>query len=372
MPNNKNQHYIPKFYLRNFSLNHNGKTVHLYNISRDLVIPSVGISGQCYRHYLYGKDGRLERGLGMLEAATSPLLGRMIMDGKLPPRRSPEHGLLGQFISIQHQRTEIRETEINEMADQFVRHILKRKEPELAKHLDRVRISVPNAAILNVHNAAVRAPLLFDLEYKLLTTPRDRYFITSDNPVVLLNQLMGLSALYAHGFASRGLQIYFPLSPNCALFFYDHDLYKAGPVGRHRMEITPSDVSQLNALQFIYAYQNIYFSFEKQATEVRNLAKRYNKFRRSQVGGFKVISKEADGENIRDVALVGTLRARFSPELHFTRFKRRVDKTPTPGSRDPALVTIVQDFAKALQKGGAREFGTFVMKHPLAWRVRAI
>ena len=137
------------------------------------------------------------------------------------------------------------------MADKFGKHVLrKRIEPELAKYLDRVRITITNAAAWSVLVAAVRAPVLFDLEYKLLVAPAGSFHIASDNPVVFLNQYIdrgdqrrvhavsAATALGSRGFASRGLQISFPISPQLSLFLYDRDIYKIGPVGRNAIDIS--------------------------------------------------------------------------------------------------------------------------------------
>jgi Protein of unknown function (DUF4238) len=219
MPHNKNQHFVPQFYLRNFSTEAQQKTIHLYNISRGRSIFNIGISGQCYRHYFYGKDALLERALGILETHTSPLLAKMITEGKLPTRCSPQHGLLAQFIAIQRGRTEVRELEMNEVFDTFAKHVIRQEKPELATNLHKWRLTLNNVAIMNVQKTAVISPLLFDLEYKILITPNNTFLITADNPVAFANQYLDRSyTRFSHGFSSRGLQIYFPISPR-ALYF---------------------------------------------------------------------------------------------------------------------------------------------------------
>lgn len=73
MPDNKDQHFNPQFYLRNFSADENGRSIHLYNIARAKCIFGASIAGQCSRPYFYGKDGRVESGLAMLEDAAAPM-----------------------------------------------------------------------------------------------------------------------------------------------------------------------------------------------------------------------------------------------------------------------------------------------------------
>jgi Protein of unknown function (DUF4238) len=98
MAENRDQHFNPQFYLRNFSADKNGRSIHLYNIARAQCVFGANFAGQCARPYFYGKDGRLETGLGMLETAAAPVFRRMISERKVPPRHSPDHGLLGSSL----------------------------------------------------------------------------------------------------------------------------------------------------------------------------------------------------------------------------------------------------------------------------------
>jgi hypothetical protein len=230
-----------------------------------------------------------------------------------------------------------------------------------------------------VHNAAVLAPLLCDLERKLLVAPTGSFFITSDNPVVFLNQyidrapsrvvraLAFTTALGSRGHASRGLQIFFPISPEIGLFLYDRDIYKVGPVGRTVISISKEDVDHLNALEYINTQNNIYFADEKHADYVRRIAKLHEHHRQPAFGKFEVTKTERTAELIT----MGASDPKFVPALGFCKVKRRVDKMPIPGVRDPAMVRIVKDFSDTMEKRGEpMEFGPFLAKHPLARQTR--
>ncbi len=384
MPHNKDQHFNPQFYLRNFSADENGKSTNLYNIALAKCIFGASIAGQCARPYFYGKDGRAEAGLGMLEDASAPMFRRMITERKLPPRHTAEHGLLGQFIAVQHGRTQANETELNEMADKFGKHVLRKHvEPDLAKYLDRVRISISNAAAWSVFVAAVRAPVLFDLEYKLLVAPTGSFHIAGDNPVVFLNQYIdrgdqrrvravsAATSLGSRGFASRGLQISFPISPQLSLFLYHRDIYKIGPVGRNAIDISKADVDHLNSLQYINSHNNVYFAGKEQADYIQRLARSREHQRQAAFAKFEVFKPEREGDRWMQLIVIGASDPTFVPHLAFSKAKRRVDKTPTPGVRDPAIVQIVKDFSDEMDRRGEPiEFGPFLARHPLARSIR--
>jgi hypothetical protein len=386
MADKTDQHFNPKFYLRNFSPDKKRRSIRLYNIDGGQYEPCASIKGQCARPYYYGRDGKLETALSVLEGAIAPMFRQMIVDRKLPARRTPDHGLLAQFVSVQRARTQAEEMHVNELSDKLGKFMLRpRLEPEHAEALDHYTISMGNAPAWNVQNAAVRAPLLFDLEYKLLVAQPGSFFLAADNPVVLLNQFIDTgpspiarkaasdTAFGSRGYASRGLQIWLPVCPQVGLFWYDHDVYRVGPIGRSVIDIAKEDVDHLNALQFLNAHENVYFTHEEQAEYVRQIARTYGRYRHTSFGKFEVNKPmRENGRMVRRI-VYGQLDPKYVPHLGFSKTKRRVDKTPNPGVRDPAIVRIVKDFADEIDKRGAPiEFESFVARHPLARHIRPI
>ena len=83
MPANKKHHYVPRFYLKRFA--RNGNSLNLYNFRLARSIPDVNLKNQCYRDYMYGKEGDQEQCLSQLEGAFAQLLRYMLPSGYLPP-----------------------------------------------------------------------------------------------------------------------------------------------------------------------------------------------------------------------------------------------------------------------------------------------
>jgi hypothetical protein len=71
VPDNKSHHYVPRFYLRNFS--RSGKSVDLFNIDSQRLIKNAPIKGQCCRDYFYGKNPENEKSLSAVEGEVAQL-----------------------------------------------------------------------------------------------------------------------------------------------------------------------------------------------------------------------------------------------------------------------------------------------------------
>jgi len=96
---------------------------------------------------------------------------------------------------------------------------------------------------------------------KLLKAPDETFFITSDNPVVVLNQFCSGAERFRNfvGFAKSGFQLLMPISPKLCVFFYDAKVYKVG-LRRHRLvPLAADDVDIVNALQIQSAEEFVLF-----------------------------------------------------------------------------------------------------------------
>ena len=158
-----------------------------------------------------------------------------------------------------------------------------------------------------------------------------------------------------------------------SLFFYDRDIYKIGPIGRSVIDISKDDVDHLNSLQYINSHKNVYFAAEKHAADVQQLASSRERVRQASFGKFEPGKPQRLGDRWIQKITMGASDPKFVPPLAFSKIKRRVDKTATPGVRDPAIVKIVKDFSDEMDRRGEPiEFGPFMAKHPLARQVRPI
>lgn len=67
MASNKNQHYVPQCYLRQFAAGNSASAINLFNIDREKFINCAPLKNQCSKSYFYGDDLELEKALQPIE-----------------------------------------------------------------------------------------------------------------------------------------------------------------------------------------------------------------------------------------------------------------------------------------------------------------
>lgn len=299
MANNKNQHFIPQFYLRKFSKD--GRSIALLNLASGRVIPEASIKGQCSKPYLYGKDEDLEAAIQQLEQAGAGAISR-ILESEQPPAHDSKDGVaLLTYAAFQYGRTPTAGEEMDAIATEMVRRILAAPgvvdDPEMAKQIKNISVRHHDPILNAVKMAMDVGPCLLDLPAKLVVNESAVEFVTSDVAVVFHNQWCEeAKGVGTRGFASGGLQIFIPLSPRRLLVFYDPKIYKVGKPNRNVLRFdAAADAVAVNALQREAAHANLYFSGDKD-TEASLLAmKGERKPRHVQVKSHK--AKEVGGEN---------------------------------------------------------------------------
>lgn len=112
---------------------------------------------------------------------------------------------------------------------------------------------------------------------KLLRAPLGSFFITSDSPVVMLNQLLNPKSTYRSyvGFGRSGFQLVLPLSSKQCIFFFDPRAYKVGTRKAHLVDLSPADVELLNSLQIQAAEECVFFDSPSDSSMVSTLVSRY-------------------------------------------------------------------------------------------------
>ncbi len=263
----KNHHFVPQFYLRNFS--NDGKSIGMFLNGKQKYVPYSSIKKTAYREYLYGENGTIENGLANNEGEWSQIIGRIIKTGKLELDGEEEYIKLLLFLTISEART-------SQMADQNNAHIstlanlvIKMK---LGKEKDvGVHYNIPN--LISMKAAAETTPILTDLELLLIINESNRGFITSDNPVVRYNQyFMYRNYFRNYGLGQMGIQLFVPLSPRICLCVYDNTMYLPTTYDIITLR-SGSQINELNKLFLLNAYERIFFNNNQKESYIKSLSK---------------------------------------------------------------------------------------------------
>lgn len=360
MAKNKRQHFVPRFYLRRYSKD--GKSINIWNIRRQLKIVNANLKNQCYRDYFYGRDPIVEQTLSTVEGSAAQVL-RSIGDTSRPPSPgSADHQFLVLYILMQHARTLHMADELNAMTDDLAKHLVRGTKAFEGIDLSEFRVGLEEPARDALSIATSCYPLLFDLSYKVLVNRTDTEFVTSDNPVVLYNQLMSFRRdLSNTGFSAKGLQIFLPVDPNHVILLYDTNVYRVGNSKRNVVYVNRKhEVDQLNVLQICSASENIYFRDED--LDAKYLHNTGMNFRNENKSDFQVlqIDRSAKGEP-RELVRSSKIDININLSLSFLNIKygakkwrsalRKKPVQPVSVIRNERLMDAFERFQAQVRKG---------------------
>jgi len=272
MANNKKHHFVPQFYLKNFSCD--GKSISLFNKRSVRKVFSAGIKTQCYRDYFYGKDLKLENWLAKVEGKVANVFKKIITSQAIPERKDEMYEDLLLYIAIQASRTTYAAEEMSQVRD--------------LSSDKRYSLNESESAHTALQYAMRMLPAYYSLSSKLIINHTKEKFITSDNPCVFYNILTEkLNISGGSHVNSLGLKIFLPISPELMLVFYDQSTFKLGSKKIRQIELNDlSDAVALNKLQFVSCEQNIYFKDKAyDPMKLHHAIKKYYKVQKLEVLG---------------------------------------------------------------------------------------
>lgn len=228
MADKKKQHYIPKFYMRNFTDNKN--SISTLNIETEKYISDASIKNMFQKPNFYGEDKKLETFLDIeIEREASKIIHEIIEKKKIPTdKASKKYQRLITFVVLCEGRNLKSADSYNKFIDYTLKELL-RHDPSFDDYnLDKFEIGIDNSPALNVDAILENAPIVMDLEPLLIIYKnKNRKFITSDNSLVRYNSFY-LSRNYSdrgYGLISTGLQLFLPISPELCILLYDKNIY---------------------------------------------------------------------------------------------------------------------------------------------------
>lgn len=270
MPSNVKQHFVPKFYLKYFSVDNNNKSINLFNKDKEIFITNAALASQAFKNYYYGKDGVLEKSFADVEGKAATLIKYIINSHFLPRQLSELHRFLLFFTLL----TDLRNLNYNKILSGSLNsmHNSMFSQEDIVDPKFDLRSN--NTVYLSLAALPVLIDLCADLDFKLIINESNLPFITSDYPIIKYNQFleMQVPGSMNTGYSSLGLQIILPLSPKVILIYYDSDIYKVGSSKKRIVHIDKlSEIEMLNVLQILNCGNNLYFNNEVQKSKMFDL-----------------------------------------------------------------------------------------------------
>ena len=369
MAAHKNQHFVPQFYLRNFSVSSTKKMVSLYHMPSSKYVPAAPIRSEACEDQYY-KSLSIESALGDIEKAAARVIGRVIDGGPLPKHCSEDHYALLWFTIVQTARTPIAAAQSAEVGTATLAKLVE-EFPESAPLANEIAAHTSDPIQTALSTTAAGFPMTLDLRCKLLTNATAVPFVTSDHPAVKYNRFLEdrLPNDGGTGLVCKGLEVFLPLSPRRMLVFFDSDVYQVGGRSFRNVNVqltSADDVNALNCLQVASADEKLYFSESATQTYIRELVTSGRKYRpEAWVTATKHPLIMPDGSR-SDVLKTSAVGLRMKLQLSCMRVLPSAAKKPLDRSgvqaRDGRLVALHAEFMSEVMSGKVRhaQFGKWL------------
>lgn len=220
----QNQHYVPKFILRNFLSNAPKEQVSVFSKStgRGFTVSIGNIMAERRFHDFRIDDDYMasfEAGISSIEDMILPTYRAVVERGTLD--RSPEEkATLIAFIAFQFTRTRAQRDLFVSMEAQLKAKIeamgAKMEDFEGYEPMTEDKSTIHHLKLIEESTGAFIESLV-DKDLLLIRAPEGRSFYLSDNPVAMYNSEPRSGIFGNLGFAVRGIQIYMPLSAELML-----------------------------------------------------------------------------------------------------------------------------------------------------------
>lgn len=253
------QHYVPRFYLKNFALvKGTGRKekafISFYQFDDEIYKEHIPTKSVCYKEYFYGEDGKVENEFADRETEWAKVINRIVQNKKFD-LTNEQKKLLKQFAIYQYCRTLATYNHGKHMMSEILSQTFINNNPGVDEETVRDIITkkvdkqVCVADVINSCDELV--DLIEDLDMTIVKCNTSKKLITSDMPVIVMNPFCVDKA----GMANVGIVILYPISPEILVVIYDGKVYQ-GCIGDIVIN-NDSDVEKINMYQIISAEERI-------------------------------------------------------------------------------------------------------------------
>ena len=218
----QNQHYVPKFILRNFLSNEEKEQVTVFDkeTGRSFTPNISGIMAERRFNEFVIDDlwlASFEPAICQIEDEVLPVYRRVVEDRRLQ-KTEEERALLAYLIAFQMVRTRAQRDHFTQM-DNMIREKwsgIPEIDEELAEMDDPATLKLRHADFIK-SSLAEFTGLIAIKDFLLMEAPAHRSFYLGDNPVAMFNHEPAHPFWGNIGLAIRGIEIYLPLTSDLML-----------------------------------------------------------------------------------------------------------------------------------------------------------
>jgi hypothetical protein len=343
-------HYVPRHYLRQFSIA-GSELIAVTTLSPHSFLGAKGIGGQCQEDDFEEGNAALGKLLGRSESDIAPVLVRVAQTKTFT---EPELTALQWLTVILHLRTRKAAEAYKIFPKRIFYEVIKdgidsgALPPPPEGEWTEKMVACNGVTAFLLRNTIACSMEMRTLACKILGAPSGSHFITSDNPVVVLNQFCADVEPHRNfaGFGRAGFQALLPISPKLSLLFYDAKVYKVGSRRHSLVEVSKADVEIINSLQIQSAENRVYFHDTKLAREVEDLIALYGNLRIPVEDFLRTIPGKNPNEELWHFRAPSV---RLPRTWSYCRLRRRINLR-IGERRDPAWSALIEEVGKDFEQ----------------------
>lgn len=251
MATNKNQHFVPRCYLKAFTVDGENKAINIFNIDHGRYIPGAPVKHQCSGDYFYGQDQKLEDAIRSVEGAYETEVKALIAGRRSLSKRAAT--VLRAFWVLQYLRTEAASIRSAQMSRQMA--------DAIGEEAEDFSMSIKEAVQLAMGAYVEHFRSTDDLALCLVRNASGTPFITSDDPAILTNRWHFHRQWHlarSFGLGSTGMVGLLPLSEELLCVLYDSEKYEIASVDGVLETASDQDGAILNEHQILNCHANLY------------------------------------------------------------------------------------------------------------------
>lgn len=290
----KKQHFVPRFYLKNF-----GKQVFCYDKLNDKVFRST-YKDLGHENYFYEIDdvpqGTSEKIFAEMEGRFSQSYNRLIQTCDLKKLTESERWNFFLFLSVQFQRTSEARFSFKDIADKMLDAIFGKEGVNIIPDELKVTYSQDSIKKFQMQSILEETPrfahILSQKTWVVQKNPTEIPLWTSDNPLAFHNEFELSDGWGNLGLLSPGVEIHFPLSSSVIMFSYDPTTskLKSGEITEEQI-IRHNNYQVNNSTRFLYSQSDDF-------TIARNFLKKFPKYKKPQRDRGTLKIKKIDGADV--------------------------------------------------------------------------